>query len=76
MRPTTQPHQRCHHPARRDPHRRDHHGDLHQPAGSAGYGGEHSNQEETINVHGRITPIRVVNGKDLTAMIRTLGGSA
>lgn len=33
-----------------------------------------ADQEETINVHGRITPIRVVNGKDMTATIRTLGG--
>ncbi|MFW8627630.1 hypothetical protein [Deinococcus sp. ME38] len=33
-----------------------------------------TDQEETINVHGRITPIRVVNGKDMTATIRTLGG--
>lgn len=33
-----------------------------------------TDQEETINVHGRITPIRVVNGKDMTASIKTLGG--
>lgn len=33
-----------------------------------------ADQEETINVHGRITPIRVVNGKDMTASIKTLGG--
>ncbi|WP_155299632.1 hypothetical protein [Deinococcus kurensis] len=31
-----------------------------------------SDQEETINVHGRVTPIRSVNGKDLTATIRTI----
>ncbi|GAA5514770.1 hypothetical protein Dcar01_03531 [Deinococcus carri] len=30
--------------------------------------------EETINVHGRTTPIRVVNGKDLTMTVRTVAG--
>lgn len=31
-----------------------------------------TDMEESINVHGRITPIRNVNGKDMTATIRTL----
>lgn len=30
--------------------------------------------EETINLHGRTTPIRVVNGKDLTMTVRTVAG--
>ncbi|WP_104992722.1 hypothetical protein [Deinococcus sp. NW-56] len=30
--------------------------------------------EETIQVHGRTTPIRVVNGKDLTMTVRTVAG--
>ncbi|MVN89466.1 hypothetical protein GO986_22280 [Deinococcus sp. HMF7620] len=33
-----------------------------------------NDMEESINVHGRTTPIRVMNGKDLTANIRTLAG--
>ncbi|AFD27733.1 hypothetical protein [Deinococcus gobiensis] len=33
-----------------------------------------ADNEETKQVHGRGTPIRVVNGKDLTATIRTLAG--
>ncbi|UQN06764.1 hypothetical protein [Deinococcus sp. QL22] len=33
-----------------------------------------TDQEETIRVHGRSTPIRNVNGKDMTASIRTLAG--
>lgn len=33
-----------------------------------------ADMEETKQVHGRSTPIRVVNGKDLTATIRTLAG--
>jgi hypothetical protein len=33
-----------------------------------------ADMEETKQVHGRSTPIRVVNGKDMTATIRTLAG--
>lgn len=33
-----------------------------------------ADSEETKQVHGRSTPIRIVNGKDLTATIRTLAG--
>ena len=33
-----------------------------------------SDSEETIRVHGRLTPIRSINGKDLTATIKTLAG--
>jgi len=33
-----------------------------------------TDQEETIRVHGRSTPIRNVNGKDMTAMLRTVAG--
>ncbi|OLV20222.1 hypothetical protein [Deinococcus marmoris] len=33
-----------------------------------------ADDEETIKVHGRSTPIRSVNGKDLTSMIKTLAG--
>lgn len=32
------------------------------------------NDEETIKVFGRTTPIRVVNGKDLTMTVRTIAG--
>ncbi|WP_161881942.1 hypothetical protein [Deinococcus alpinitundrae] len=31
-----------------------------------------TDDEETVKVHGRITPIRTVNGKDLTAMVKTV----
>lgn len=30
--------------------------------------------EEVVNVHGRTTPIRVVNGKDMTMTVRTVAG--
>ncbi|CAM4237867.1 hypothetical protein [Deinococcus marmoris] len=33
-----------------------------------------TDSEETIQVHGRYTPVRSVNGKDMTATIRTIAG--
>jgi hypothetical protein len=34
-----------------------------------------TNDEETVKIQGRTTPIRIVNGKDLSATIKTLAGA-